>query len=84
MAALQQRNSSYCVQFNFRGKQRGFTLGRISEAEARVKAAQIDYLLMRLKQGLIDIPTATDIVEFFQHDGRLPGNRRPTQGSDAR
>ena len=52
MAALQERNGSYRVIFNYRGKQRAFTLGRVSEAEAKAKAAQVDYLLMRLKQGL--------------------------------
>lgn len=72
MAGLQERKGSYRVQFNYRGKQLGFTIGRVSEAEARAKAAQVDYLLMRLKQGLIEIPPGTDAVEFFRHDGAPP------------
>ena len=49
MAALQERNGSYRVIFSYRGKQRTFTLGRVTEAEAKAKAAQVDYLLMRLR-----------------------------------
>ncbi len=72
MAALQERNGSYRVLFNFRGKQHAFTLGRVAEAEARAKAAQVDYLLMRLKQGLIEMPPDADVVAFFKHDGAPP------------
>ena len=79
MAALQERNGSYRVIFNYRGKQRAFTLGRVAEAEAR--AAQVDYLLMRLKQGLIEIPPGGDVVGFFKHDGAPPAV--PALGSSA-
>jgi hypothetical protein len=58
VASLQERKGSFRVQFNDRGKQFGFTLGRVSDAEARSKAAQVDYLLMRMKQGLISPPRA--------------------------
>ncbi len=32
MAAFQERNGSYRVFFNYRGKQRAFTIGRVAEA----------------------------------------------------
>ena len=76
MAALQERNGSFRVQFNFRGKQFGFTIGKVSEAEAKFKATEIDYLLMRLKQGLIEIPPGADVVEFFRHNGAPPARSR--------
>ncbi len=72
MAAVQGRRGSYRVQFNYNGRQLGFTIGKVSEAEARAKAAQVDYLLMRLKQGLIEIPTGVDAVKFFRHDRAPP------------
>jgi integrase len=77
MAALQERNGSYRVIFNYRGKQRAFTLGRVAEAEAEAKAAQVDYLLMRLKQGLIEMPPGCDVVAFFKHDGAPPAVPAP-------
>jgi hypothetical protein len=30
-------------------------IGKVSPQEAEAKAAQVDYLLMRLKQGLIEL-----------------------------
>lgn len=53
MAALQVRDGSYRVIVTYRGRQHAFTLGKVTEAEARAKAGQVDYLLMRLRQGLI-------------------------------
>jgi len=41
------------VVFRHKGKQHVLILGRISETEAKAKASQVDYLLMRLKQVLI-------------------------------
>lgn len=72
MAALQERNGSYRVLFNYQGKQRAFTLGKVSDAEAEAKAAQVDYLLMRLRQGLIAMPPGCDVVAFFKYDGTPP------------
>ncbi|WP_435018391.1 site-specific integrase [Tundrisphaera sp. TA3] len=71
MAALQNRNGSFRIFFEFRRKQRVFTIGRVSEAEARSKADQVDYLLMRLGQGLIELPPGVDIVEFVRQDGKV-------------
>ncbi len=72
MAALQNRNGSYRVFFEFQRKQRVFTIGRVGEDEATAKAAQIDYLLLRLKQNLIELPAGVGIVEFMKNDGKIP------------
>jgi integrase len=72
MAAVQERNGSYRVIFNYQRKQRAFTLGKVTRVEAEAKAAQVDYLLMRLGQGLISLPPATDIVAFVRNDGAIP------------
>ncbi|SIO11507.1 Site-specific recombinase XerD [Singulisphaera sp. GP187] len=72
MAAIQERNGSYRVLFRRHGKQHAFKLGRVGEAEAKAKADQVDYLLMRLDQGLLTLPPGVDIVEFVRHDGTIP------------
>ena len=72
MAALQHRNGSYRVIFRYHGKQESFTLGSVSKDEAEKKAAQVDYLLLRLKQKLLSLPPLTGIVDFLQHDGKPP------------
>lgn len=69
MAGLQERSGSFRIIFRFRGKQHAFTLGRISKEEAEAKSAQVDYLLLRIRQRLIELPPGADIVEFIQYDG---------------
>lgn len=77
MAGLQNRNGSYRIIFRHHGKQHAFTLGEVEQTEAANKAAQVDYLLMRLRQGLINLPDGCDIVTFLRHDGHPP-EARPT------
>jgi site-specific recombinase XerD len=72
MASLQERNGSYRVLFKYHDKLHSFTLGKVTPDEADAKARQVDYLLMRLKQRLIQLPPAIDIVQFVRHDGTPP------------
>ena len=72
MASLQQRNGSFRFIFRHRGKQHFVTIGKVSREEAEAKAAQVQYLLMRLKQRLIDLPAGVDIVDFVSNDGKPP------------
>jgi hypothetical protein len=74
MAGLEERGGSYRIHFRYHGKQRTLTLGRVSADEARAKSAQIDYLLLRLKQKLVEVPPGIDVVEFVQFDGNPPAN----------
>ena len=70
MAWTQERAGSYRVLFRFQGKEHAFTLGRVPADEAANKAAHVDYLLMRLKQRLIELPAGVDIVSFVEQDGK--------------
>src|SRR5262249_13385870 len=72
MASLQLRGQSYACVFCWHGKRRWFTIGKLTAPEARAKASQVDYLVMRLRQRLIELPPGVDIVAFVQHDGRPP------------
>lgn len=72
MASVQKKGEAYYCQVLFKGKRHTFTIGKVSEREAANKASQVEYLLMRLKQGLIELPEGCDIVAFLQHDGKPP------------
>jgi integrase len=72
MAALQERGGNYRVIFRYLGKQHSFTIGSVTRDEAEAKAAQVDYLLMRLRQRLIALPEGSDIVTFVRFDGKPP------------
>ena len=70
MAWTQERAGKFRVLFRFRGKQHAFNLGQVAPDEAAKKASHVDYLLMRLKQGLVELPPETDIVSFVEHGGQ--------------
>lgn len=73
MATVQERNhGSYRIMFMYQGKRRWFTLGKVSREEAAAKSAQVEYLLLRLNQRLIELPPGVGIVEYVQHDGKPP------------
>jgi integrase len=72
MATLQQRAESFRVLFVWHGKRRGFTIGKVALSEAEAKLAQADYLLMRLQQRLLTLPTGCDIETFLRFDGNPP------------
>jgi hypothetical protein len=74
MAAIEERSGRFRIHFRWHGKQQKLALGKVSAEEAASKAAQIDYLLMRLKQRLIELPPDVDIVEFVQFDGKPPAD----------
>lgn len=46
-------------------------LGSVLNEEAESTAAKVDYLLIRLKQGLIQLPVGADIVDSVRNDGHL-------------
>ncbi|OAI40502.1 recombinase XerD [Planctomycetaceae bacterium SCGC AG-212-D15] len=72
MATLQERNGSYRILFVYQGKRHAFTVGKVSTEEAETKAGQVDYLLLRLKQGYESLPTGMGIVTFMELDGKPP------------
>jgi len=77
MAGIQLRHGSYRVLFRYQGKQHAFTLGEVSSHEAANKAAQVEYLLMRLDQRLASVPAGMDIVDYVQFDGKEPLPDKP-------
>ncbi|HXG09284.1 MAG TPA: hypothetical protein VNK04_05800 [Gemmataceae bacterium] len=81
MASLQERNGSFRVLFCHHGKLHTFTIGKVEKGEAEAKAAQVDYLLMRLKQRLIALPEGVDIVTFLEHDGHPPAANHNGNGN---
>ena len=72
MASLMQQGDRFYCQFVYRGKRHCFPLGQVEKSEADSKVNQADYLLMRLRQGLLKIPSGMDIVTFLEFDGKAP------------
>jgi len=72
MASIHHKGDAWHCQFLYHGKRHTFSLGKVSQDEAETKASQVDYLLMRLKQNLLQLPPGLDIVTFVSFDGKPP------------
>lgn len=72
MASIGERRGSFRVFFRWRGRQYAETLGKVTRDEADAKAAHVDYVLLRMKQGLMEVPPGVGVVDFVVHDVRAP------------
>src|SRR5438445_3705355 len=72
MASLQQKGESWYCQFRYQQQRHTLTLGKVDEGEAKTTSARIDYLLMRIRQRLLEVPQGMDILTFIEHDGKPP------------
>lgn len=81
MASLMQQGNRFYCQFIYLGKHHCFSLGKVPRDEAEAKINQADYLLMRLKQGLLQIPPGMDIIAFLEFDGKPPVEPVPSPGT---
>jgi integrase len=73
VASIQKKGDSWYCQFLYRRVRYTFTIGKVEDIEARSVKGKVEYLLMRLKQHLLDLPPGCDIVTFVQWDGKPPG-----------
>jgi hypothetical protein len=72
VASLQRKGNSWHCQFVYRRERRTWVLGEVEETEAHAIKGKVEYLLMRIKQHLLDVPAGMDIVTFLQYDGKPP------------
>jgi hypothetical protein len=73
VASIQRKGESWYCQFLYRRERYTFTIGRVDETEARGVKGKVEYLLMRLKQHVLDLSSGCDIVTFVQYDGKPSG-----------
>jgi hypothetical protein len=62
MASLQKKGNGWYCQFLHHGKRHTFTIARVSREEARSKSDQVDNLLKRLRQRLIEL---TASIQYY-------------------
>ena len=79
MASLQQRNGVWNCIFRYQGERQWLNLGKVSKPEAEAVSAKVDYILLRLKQHLLEIPAGCDIITFIQYDGKPPSAEKIQQ-----
>src|SRR5688500_14902967 len=72
MASIQKKGGSWYCQFTYQRQRHTLTVGKVEESEAQAMAARVGYILMRIRQRLLDVPAGMNIVTFIEHDGKPP------------
>jgi site-specific recombinase XerD len=79
MATLQLRVESWRAIFRYQGQQHALTLGKLPEQQARLRLARIEEILLKIKQGWLEVPLGCPITEFIEHDGKPPQAKEATK-----
>jgi integrase len=79
VASIQKKGDAWYCQFMYLGTRHTFTIGKVDDDEAGTVKGKVEYLLMRIKQHLIDVPPGCDIVTFVEHDGKPPADPTPAE-----
>lgn len=77
MASLQKKGDLWHCQFLHKKQRRTWVIGKVDDAETHAIKGKVEYLLMRVKQHLIDVPAGMDILDFIQCDGKALNNYHP-------
>jgi integrase len=72
MASLQFRNGVYRLLFRYNNRQATYTVGPVPLTEARQWKSRTENLLMRVGQGMMEVPRGVSIADFIRYDGRPP------------
>jgi integrase len=83
VASLQKKGDSWHCQFVWKKQRRTWVLGKVEEAEAHATRGKVEYLLLRLRQRLIDLPPGMDVVDFLACDGKPPDRAPPPARKDS-
>jgi hypothetical protein len=77
MASLQERRGSFRVQFLYHGRCHSLNVGKVSPREAEAWVGRVEFILLNIRQRLLDVPTGSDICEFIHDDGKPTTASRP-------
>ena len=72
MAGVVKKGDSFYCTFRFAGKRHYFTVGKVTEAQARAKATEVDETLDLIERGRLEVPAEIALIEFVAAGGRIP------------
>ncbi len=58
--------------FRFQGRRFYFTIGKVSEAQARAKATEVDGTLALIERGRLQLPPEVNLEDFVAAGGKVP------------
>src|SRR5688572_29057885 len=72
MAGIAKKGDAYYCTFRYRGRRYYFTVGKVTEARAVAKAAEVDETLSLLDRGRLEVPEGVNLGDFVAAGGKAP------------
>jgi integrase len=72
MAGVRKKGDGYYCTFRFRGRRFYFAVGKVTEARAQAKAAEVDETLDLIERGRLQVPEGVALEQFVAAGGKAP------------
>lgn len=72
MAGIVKKGEAYYCTFRFGGRRHYFTVGRVTESQAKAKATEVDETLDLIERGRLQVPPDVSFVDFVAAGGKVP------------
>ena len=72
MAGIRKKGDSYYCTFRFHRRRFYFTVGNVSEAQARAKGTEVDETLGLLERGRLTVPEGVTLEGFVAAGRKVP------------
>ena len=72
MAGIRKKGDAYYCTFRFQGRRYYFALGKVPEAQAQAKGAEVDETLSLIERGRLQVPDGVPLEDFVAAGGKVP------------
>lgn len=71
MAGISKKGDAYYCTFRFRGTRHYFTVGKLTEDQARAKGVEVDETLALIERGRLAVPEGVALTDFVAAGGKV-------------
>ena len=72
MAGMRKKGDGWHCTFRFRGKRYYFSIGNLTEPQAKAKGSEVDETLDLIERGRLTIPEGVSLEDFVAAGGKTP------------
>jgi integrase len=72
MAGVRKKGDAFYCTFRFHRRRYYFAVGKVTEDQARAKAAEVDETLALIERGRLEVPAGVRLEEFVAAGGKVP------------
>lgn len=72
MAGIRKKGDAFYCTFRFQGRRYYFALGKLTEAQALARGAEVDETLDLIERGRLQVPDGVSLEDFVAAGGKAP------------